>query len=49
MIGQLLFIFPDAAIELVDKTVYRGIHIFFGSISINLTAVYRNGCFRLMP
>lgn len=47
MIDELFLVFSDAPVELVDESVYGGVHVFFDCVSINLAAVYldRSLCF----
>lgn len=49
MIDRLLFVFSHSSLDLVHKTINRGVHVFFGMIGVDRTTIYTNGCLGFMP
>ena len=49
MVNHFFFVFSDPSFQFVYEAVYRGVHVFFCVIGIDLAAIYFHGGFRLMP
>jgi hypothetical protein len=49
MVNELLFVLSDPPIQFVYQAIDRGIHVFFGIISVNRATIYVHRGFRLMP
>ena len=49
MIDKFFFIFSYSSIQFVHKAIDGGVHVFFGVIGVNRTAIYLDRGFSFMP